>query len=1360
MFRFARYGLLVLGLLTAALVAGSAWAQSPVIESGWSAFIIRGNATEGLPLIEYNDNYEEVATEFVTFASSQKAGLGTNMANGALVSEITTLHVDRLDDPADSGSLWGPYFNIWVTDGLGHYAVIANEPSNPEWSDNRWDVTSWDELKTKTCKVYETPGASTGTSWLHVLIGNSGPLTFEDVGGLTIAPPPPAYIQDSSNLVGTGAPDELGTDVAYGYNWIFGDTMANYVTGDEGFVVSNYSITTGTPVHNVTQGLYYTSIGAALAEAVEGDEIAVSDGFYNEDLNIAVGVDLHSVNGAGSTTIGGMGGTLVNVNADNVEISGFTLTNSLGVRAIATTDHGDLYIHDNVITGIGNSALESYVHALAVVCTAQDMDDIVIEDNTFSNIEAGPYSSASAVTVGWSTGTFDVTGLVIRDNVIDHVRSNTSAWNVGHGAYGILLNHSGNVDGEIVDAVISGNTVNDLEGLWAHGIGLEGNTPGAVVSGNTVTNLVDHKTPSDAIAVFFEANASAGTVTVTGNTFGNVSWGVASVVVGAGLVDATGNDWGSASGPYSEFANPVGTGCGVGGQILFTPWTGRTTSVVADLGVAPTSPALGTDGYGYWEGTPALGLDGEYASGFDPGALQANVTAADAEKYTKYGLSPEVIFGRPVHVAELHSISYFTSKDTEHNMGNEPDWFVQMYTNGTAHGWYGERINSEPYFSESIVETPGQWTRWQTSAGQNNRLRFFDSNIDLGGYDDGFLQEMATDPYYGPQTLMLFGLATGSGWAEGFEGMVDGLTIELVSGEIATFNFISGNAVVTTVPATSGPLMCGQTQTLTFKLTTDQYTDDVFGYNAVVRFSEEVTALTSGVHDLKPFTDDSETFYAVDQGDGSFYIAGSTVGSPTYPITEPGTYDLFSIDFITADDGDAAITFDSFLLRDPFNAPLATNPTGATITVDCTAPAAVTGVTTAPHHNRVEVNWTHDGTDVDHYVLYRGLVYDTAVGTSAYPEYNDLPGYSVPTRPSTPTVANTSGEWAHVADLPVGTNTIEDNAMTTGRGIYYYEVFAVDAAGNTTAAANNDASTNYWLGDVDGTGEIDPLTDMDDLGQAFGTVDGGEHYNACCDVGPTDDWSRVGLPLTDSRVDFEDLMIFAMNYGVVDATNKSQPVIDAVAQLSWVTYGEGRYALRLEDGAGVKGVRVTLPESEVDVTVDRVSAGDLLDRQNELTFLRNVGEGLDVNVAVMGRGQGFRGEGDLFVLETSAPVSVDELVIEVRGSDNRRIDVSLATSSDTLTPRVFALQPNFPNPFNPQTKISFSLPEPQDVRLTVYSIDGRKVATLVNETRSAGLHEVLWTGRDDGGRSVASGTYFYRIDAGPYSQVRKMTLMK
>jgi hypothetical protein len=65
------------------------------------------------------------------------------------------------------------------------------------------------------------------------------PLTFGQVATLTIAAPDATYITNPANAVGSGAPDELGTNVAYGFNWVFGDTLANYVAGMEGFVVSN-----------------------------------------------------------------------------------------------------------------------------------------------------------------------------------------------------------------------------------------------------------------------------------------------------------------------------------------------------------------------------------------------------------------------------------------------------------------------------------------------------------------------------------------------------------------------------------------------------------------------------------------------------------------------------------------------------------------------------------------------------------------------------------------------------------------------------------------------------------------------------------------------------------------------------------------------------------------------------------------------------------------------------------------------------------------------------------------------------------------------------------------------------------------
>ena len=93
-------------------------------------------------------------------------------------------------------------------------------------------------------------------------------------------------------------------------------------------------------------------------------------------------------------------------------------------------------------------------------------------------------------------------------------------------------------------------------------------------------------------------------------------------------------------------------------------------------------------------------------------------------------------------------------------------------------------------------------------------------------------------------------------------------------------------------------------------------------------------------------------------------------------------------------------------------------------------------------------------------------------------------------------------------------------------------------------------------------------------------------------------------------------------------------------------------------------------------------------------------------------------------------------------------------------PQTFALQPNFPNPFNPSTTIRYQLPSAAPVRLELYDVLGQKVRTLVEDQGVAGVHRVVWDGRDSAGRAVAGGVYFYRLQAGEFSQVRKLLLLK
>jgi hypothetical protein len=95
-----------------------------------------------------------------------------------------------------------------------------------------------------------------------------------------------------------------------------------------------------------------------------------------------------------------------------------------------------------------------------------------------------------------------------------------------------------------------------------------------------------------------------------------------------------------------------------------------------------------------------------------------------------------------------------------------------------------------------------------------------------------------------------------------------------------------------------------------------------------------------------------------------------------------------------------------------------------------------------------------------------------------------------------------------------------------------------------------------------------------------------------------------------------------------------------------------------------------------------------------------------------------------------------------------------------VTPDVVFSAKNFPNPFNPSTKIEFTLPRPGQVELKIYNVRGELVKTLLNQNMAAATHSVIWDGRDSSGQSVSSGVYFYSLKAGSYEKMEKMTLVK
>ncbi len=320
----------------------------------------------------------------------------------------------------------------------------------------------------------------------------------------------------------------------------------------------------------------------------------------------------------------------------------------------------------------------------------------------------------------------------------------------------------------------------------------------------------------------------------------------------------------------------------------------------------------------------------------------------------------------------------------------------------------------------------------------------------------------------------------------------------------------------------------------------------------------------------------------------------------------------------------------------------------------------------------------------------------------------------------------------------------------------------MDDAGNYgLPVTENAVATSYWLGDVAPV-EFDGFVDVADitaLSTAFGTFDGDAAYDSTIDVGPTDDWSRLGIPLTDDIVDFEDLMIFAMNYSVVGPA----PVMDGageIAMLHWYRVDERTWALALlEPCADLKALvlNLDLPEGLAFSHV----RGALLQHQSSPVFLQNDDDAkLDLSMAVMGAGSVLIGEGELFRVTFDGEASLGEPVLDVRGADNLAQEFELQRDESEELPQSYATYRNFPNPFNPSTTIRFDLPEAQHVRLAVYDTQGRRVISLVDETLAAGYHSATWNGRNSQGATMASGIYFYRIEAGPLSRTERMVLLK
>jgi len=103
---------------------------------------------------------------------------------------------------------------------------------------------------------------------------------------------------------------------------------------------------------------------------------------------------------------------------------------------------------------------------------------------------------------------------------------------------------------------------------------------------------------------------------------------------------------------------------------------------------------------------------------------------------------------------------------------------------------------------------------------------------------------------------------------------------------------------------------------------------------------------------------------------------------------------------------------------------------------------------------------------------------------------------------------------------------------------------------------------------------------------------------------------------------------------------------------------------------------------------------------------------------------------------------------------------ALSTGGEDVRPLSFELLGNYPNPFNPSTKIRYTLDSEAQVRVEIFNLLGRRVRTLWNASQAPGQYELAWNAEGDDGKKLSSGVYFLRIMAGDQTRTGKMTLLR
>ena len=480
-----------------------------------------------------------------------------------------------------------------------------------------------------------------------------------------------------------------------------------------------------------------------------------------------------------------------------------------------------------------------------------------------------------------------------------------------------------------------------------------------------------------------------------------------------------------------------------------------------------------------------------------------------------------------------------------------------------------------------------------------------------------------------------------------------------------------------------------------------------------------------------------------------------------------------------------------------------TGTAAAAINIDKTAPDAVSSLkATAAGAGKVKLEFSFSGTyDTDYYgIRFCRKKASEITDSLGYPRYDKSADYPCAGYETAKGKCNddsyypsgaTEGQPVDVKYDSAPGDSVTHTDSPSNQDVYYYQGYAYDRAGNFSATATNyngrDSATGYFLGDFTNDGKVD-ITDLDTFSNAFRTDSQHQAWDNSddCDIGPTDDTQRrkagdrFGLPKTDGKVDFEDLMIFSMNFDNVPPAPIYQPPLfpentPLVALISdWRAVGVGEIfpvALKLSHQLKAKGAHLILNYDPSYFEVVKVTQGDL----GMTFFSAEYGKGIiDISVAALGGDVPFADETIAtveFRVKGSSPQGTLYLSeIDVRGPRNERVDDKLSELGKVGLnlavgkPDVTKIFHNYPNPFNPETWIPFQLEADANVSLKIYDTNGHLVKSIKLGQIPGGYYlsadrALRWDGRNDAGEKVSSGIYFYQLQTGKLIKTSRMAIV-